>query len=170
MCLRSGARPVDCPAALSSRPSSLRSQSYEQIVRRFRQRNETKRRILVASHNGDRRCTYRKRKESSDETRVFIRININIDLDLPSHAVGSGRACAHRGAIKARCGSSAVYSARVRGPVDPNREGFGWRDVYRKNGFLYGLSHQLHDLHRGRGILARSSEFQGHERRKSDSG
>ena len=48
MCLPSGARPVVCPAALSSRPCSLRSQSYEQIVRRFRQRNETKRRILVA--------------------------------------------------------------------------------------------------------------------------
>ena len=43
MCLRSGAQPVVCPTALSSQPSSLHSQSYEQIVRRFRQRNETKR-------------------------------------------------------------------------------------------------------------------------------
>jgi hypothetical protein len=33
MCLRSGARPVGCPAALSSQPSGLRSQSDEHIVK-----------------------------------------------------------------------------------------------------------------------------------------
>ena len=49
MCLHLGARPVNHPAALSSRHSGLRSQSYEHPVRRVRLRNETKRRMLVAS-------------------------------------------------------------------------------------------------------------------------